>query len=58
MSGFERSDQRPGGHEGPLDRAAQLPRHVSEGIQLLHVLGHAAHVHRVERVLRVQHLQI
>ena len=56
VAGLQGPDEGPGRHEGTLDGAAQLPGHVSEGVQLLHILRHAGHVHRVETVLRVQHL--
>ena len=56
MPSFECSDQRARRDHRPLDWARQLTGHVTERVELRHVLGDAAHVHTVELVLRVQHL--
>lgn len=49
----ERLHECPGGHEGPLHLDGEFLGDVAEGLQLLHLLADAVHVHLVEGVLAV-----
>lgn len=50
-------DKGPRDDEGPVDLELQPPGHISEGLQLLHVLADALQVVVAEVVLRVEQLE-
>ena len=57
VASSESLDQGSGGHQGPLDGGGQLPGHVPEGSQGVHVVRDASEVVNIEIILAIEDLE-
>ena len=57
VSSSEGLDQGPGGHQGPLDRGGQLPGHITEWSEHLHIVRDTGEVVNIEIILTIENLE-